>query len=109
MFTGNDHRATWGNCEPIRGDFLFFFFVFFCFVLFFDKVMLDLWNLRDLHAVDTELHSTVTGSESVIGSDMCFFFLFHFFLSRLPPAFSSRNTTSQEVKAQRQRVWHFLM
>lgn len=82
-----------------------------CFFLFcfFGKVMLDLWNLRDLHAVDTELHSTVTGSESVIGSDMCFFFLFHFFLSRLPPAFSSRNTTSQEVKAQRQRVWHFLM
>lgn len=103
MFTGNDHRATWGNCEPIRGDFLFFLFCFF------GKVMLDLWNLRDLHAVDTELHSTVTGSESVIGSDMCFFFLFHFFLSCLPPAFSSRNTTSQEVKAQRQCVWHFLM
>lgn len=32
--------------------------------------MRDLENLRDLHAVDAELHSPVTGSESVIGFNM---------------------------------------
>lgn len=40
----------------------------------------EMWDLRDLHAVDTELHSPVTGSESVFLAPMCCF-LFHFSVS----------------------------
>lgn len=37
-----------------------------CSLLFFLEDTWDLSNLRDLHAVDTELHSPVTGSEPLI-------------------------------------------
>ena len=98
MFTGNYHCATWGNCEPVWGNFLFVYLppsLSVSFFLFNLKDLWDLYNLRDSQAVDIGLHSCVTGSESVFGSDAfcCFIVL----VPCLALMFSSSTKPEQEV------------
>lgn len=80
MFTGNYHRATWDNCEPIRGDFLFV-----CNFFFFQ--MLSHAELQRLtYAVNTKLHSAVMGSQVCPLTWTCAYVcLFCFSVSHLTP------------------------
>lgn len=79
MFTGNYRRATWGICEPVRGNFLLRFFFFFV-------KSEDMWDLRDFTCCRHRIALTSHGFRVCLWLQCVYCFIA--LVPRLAPTFS---------------------